>query len=159
MTLRRRFAPACDRSAGRYLEHVVCTERKIGQLFDRLRAEGIYDGATILVHGDHGSRIGEQPWINLASSRLSERDILDHFATLLAVKTPGSAPGVVHEPVEIQETFATSFLGAGTEETAAPGQVLVRDRRLSTFGSWQIAWPRKPDAAARLTTEGDAQAN
>ena len=100
-----------------YLEHVVCTERRINQLFDRLRSLRVYDDATIVVHGDHGSRIAEQPWINPTPSRLSQRDLLDHFSTLFAVKAPGSIPGVVEEPMLIQQMFAALFLDAGAGDS------------------------------------------
>ena len=142
-----------------YLEHVVCTERRINQLFDRLRSLRVYDDATIVVHGDHGSRIAEQPWINPTPSRLSQRDLLDHFSTLFAVKGPGSIQGVVEEPMLIQQMFAALFLDAGAGDTATSEPVLIRNSRLSTFGSWRITWPQEPDAAARLATKAHARAN
>ncbi len=130
-----------------YLQHLVCTGRKIDQLFNELREKEIYDDATILVHGDHGSRIGEQPWITQASSSLSKRDLIDHFATLLAVKAPGTTPGIQPEPALLQQVFADSFLQESIGKAATSAPVFIRDPRLSTFGSRTLDWPQSSETA------------
>jgi hypothetical protein len=40
-----------------YHEQIGCITKRLGQFFDRLKQQGIYDRAIIIVHGDHGSRI------------------------------------------------------------------------------------------------------
>jgi len=96
---------------GRYLGQLICTESRMGALFAHLKMLGIYDDATIIVHGDHGSRIGERPYIVPSPQVLTDQDVIDHFATLLAIKAPAMAPGIRREPVLLQRVFAEAFLG------------------------------------------------
>jgi hypothetical protein len=93
-----------------YLAQVVCTASRMEELFAHLRALSVYDEATIIVHGDHGSRIGERPFIHAAPAALTDQDLLDHYATLLAVKAPGFEPGIRDEPTVVQKIFADAFL-------------------------------------------------
>jgi hypothetical protein len=96
-----------------YLDQLICTQVRLASLFDQLKRLGVYDTATIIVHGDHGSRIAELPFRLLPAEALSARDLLDHFSTLLAVKGPDVTPGIRQEPAVLQHVFAEQFLGGG----------------------------------------------
>ncbi len=89
-----------------YFAQMACLHERLAQLFEGLRAAGAYDDAIVIVHGDHGSRIGRldphAKWAGL----LSEADYVDHFATLFALKAPGVEPGYDTELWPIQELFA-----------------------------------------------------
>ncbi|MEX2301516.1 MAG: sulfatase-like hydrolase/transferase [Bryobacterales bacterium] len=90
----------------RYANQVIYLSRQLGAFLQELRDIGVYDSTTVVIHGDHGSRIrllkeGErQEWEKLRVSTpdcpyvsrydyVSEpelRDLLDRFSTLFAVK-------------------------------------------------------------------------
>lgn len=72
-----------------YHEQVACTTRQLGNLFAAMKKAGSFDRTTIVVHGDHGSRI--QPARRHPNRNLA--DIRSRYSTLLAVKAPNLAPG------------------------------------------------------------------
>jgi hypothetical protein len=125
-----------------YLGQVVCTAMQMDLLFAEMKQLGIYDGATIIVHGDHGSRLGEGPFITAEPEKLHTQDKLDHFSTLLAIKSPDLRPGIRDEPVALQQIFAETFLGGSRSAGRVTGEVFVRtDEESESFGSIQMAWP------------------
>jgi arylsulfatase A-like enzyme len=125
-----------------YLGQVVCTAMQMDLLFAEMKQLGIYDDATIIVHGDHGSRLGEGPFITAEPEKLHTQDKLDHFSTLLAIKSPDLRPGIRDEPVALQQIFAETFLGGSRSAGRVTGEVFVRtDEESESFGSIQMAWP------------------
>ena len=135
----------------RYLPQVACTAQKVKAALEDLKRLGIYEEATIIVHGDHGARIGEHAF-RAAAERMTERDLVDHFATLLAIKRPGITPGVRAQPVPIQRIFAETFLdgGVGAE---LPGRVWLRDETTDAFVSRSLSWPGLPDDLSAVEAE------
>ena len=74
-----------------YLEQVVCTHEKLGQLFGALDDAARFNEMTVVIHGDHGSRINQiAPSRRYPGIRLSNADMTDSFSTLFAVKMPGA---------------------------------------------------------------------
>jgi hypothetical protein len=134
-----------------YLSQVVCTERQIARLFATLKEAGIYDDATIIVHGDHGSRIGERPWISDTPAALSDRDLVDHFSTLLAIKAPGGTGMVRERPVAVQQLFAEEFLHRAPN-AATTAEVMVRSSD-GAFGSRTMAWPGTAASEDRIASQ------
>lgn len=93
-----------------YFAQVSCVQRQLQSFFDRLRSAGRYDETTIIVHGDHGSRISIwNPEAEFAE-QLSDRDIIDNFSVLYAVKQPGVPGGYDATARSIQALFAETFL-------------------------------------------------
>ena len=123
-----------------YLAQTTCADVAVGRLFDELKALGVYDEATIIVHGDHGSRIGERAHILDSPPTLTQQDLRDHYSTLLAIKAPGFAPGLRQEPEALQSLFATSFLG-GRSDPEPPGEVLLRQEKRGPFFAFTLDWP------------------
>ena len=71
-------------------------------LFDALKVAGVFEEATIIVHGDHGSR---------ASVRGSEAEHpapVDLFSTLFAVKAPQVVPGYDEQMSPLQDLLASA---------------------------------------------------
>jgi hypothetical protein len=137
-----------------YLAQLACAAGRVETILDQLRRLGVYDEATVIVHGDHGSRIGERPHLHTPVQQLTGRDILDHYATLFAVKAPDIAPGARGEPAELQDVFGATFLGRKAQE--ATGEVLVRTGR-DTFVDAKLTWPPagasdEPDVSAAPKT-------
>ncbi len=84
-----------------YLEQVSCTHKLLKQMFATLKEEGIYDRATIVVHGDHGSRIMSAAPRMANEGKLSSSDLTAGFSTLFAVKSPILTPGVNNQVLPI----------------------------------------------------------
>jgi hypothetical protein len=91
-----------------YGEQVQAVARQIESFLEGMRAAGLYDSATVIIHGDHGSRIrlitaedaaqkdaGKSDCMDVSlyryCSQPASRDLLDQFGTLFAVKHPGAA--------------------------------------------------------------------
>jgi hypothetical protein len=49
---------------------------------------GVFETATVIVHGDHGSRIPLLMPSPRTAVRLSETDLIGSYATLFAIRTP-----------------------------------------------------------------------
>lgn len=139
---------------GRYLAQVVCASRQMDELFAQLKELGVYDEATIIVHGDHGSRIGERPYIIAHPKLLTQQDLLDHYATLLAIKAPGIAPGLRGEPVALQRVFAETFLGGADPASPRPGTVFMRIDEENRFSPLDLTWPSDSAPVAALPESG-----
>ena len=141
----------------RYFAQLGCAQTRMRDLFAHLRAIGAYDNATIIVHGDHGSRIGVQHHIVTSAGKLNDRDLLDHHGTLLAVKAPGLRPGVRNDPVALQRVFADLFLGGADEGGLRATEVLVREKPSGGWASRDMPWPT--DLALRRLGDSAAPNN
>ena len=69
-------------------------EKRLTVLFAALKKADTYDRATIVLHGDHGARIGLTDPASATVSSLTPADYTDAFSTLFAVKAPDITPGV-----------------------------------------------------------------
>ncbi len=76
-----------------YFDQLQCVQKKLDTLFGRLKEAGRFDDATIIIHGDHGSRIHSVAARAKNADRLERNDLLAGFSTLFAVKGPGIEPG------------------------------------------------------------------
>ncbi|MFQ6017418.1 MAG: hypothetical protein ACE5KF_04425 [Kiloniellaceae bacterium] len=93
-----------------YFDQVRCVHRKLAALFAAMKETGVFEHATIVVHGDHGSRIALLESNIRFADRLSETDLIDNHSTLFAVRAPGLAPGYDRRPRSIQHLFAEIVL-------------------------------------------------
>ena len=117
-----------------YFAQIRCTQHQLQVLFDKLRAAGRYDESTIIIHGDHGSRISIWNPNVTFSDRLSDQDIIDNYSTLYAVKQPGAPPAYDSSARSIQALFAETFLRRPLRPES--GEIVLRgagrfDRNLS----------------------------
>ena len=117
-----------------YFEQVQCTIRTIDRFLERIEGIEEYDGAMIVLHGDHGSRISAGRF----SENLSSRDMIDNFSTLFAVRGPEIEPGFDPQKISVQRLAANYFSGRSQEdlgpvnttvvvESTAPDSVVLRD--------------------------------
>ncbi|ESP87423.1 sulfatase [Candidatus Halobonum tyrrellensis] len=100
-------------------------DARLGDLFDRLRADGTFDETAIVVVGDHGENVGDH---GLMDHQFSLHDTL--LRVPLVVKPPaGTGPtvGSVSAPVETRDVFPTLLELAGAD---APTHPTVSDRSL-----------------------------
>jgi len=93
----------------------------VGALVSTLEARGARD-AVVIVHGDHGARIGAP--IRPAGQPFTRQDYDDFFATLFAVRGPGVTPGIDSTVVSIGHLLAElarkDFVMASVSPDAAP---------------------------------------
>lgn len=76
-----------------YVDQTQCALAKVGELIDALKSAGKFEGSTIIIHGDHGSRISRYRIRTFFKDQLSDQDYYDSFSTLFAVKAPHIAAG------------------------------------------------------------------
>ncbi len=84
---RKNTAEGYRRKYGLYYQQIDCLNRLLASLFDSLKSAGLYDSMTIVLHGDHGSRINlfHDPAYDYYE-RISSQDMITSHSTLLAVK-------------------------------------------------------------------------
>jgi hypothetical protein len=87
----------------RYTDQVRCVLSMLDDLLATLDSHGLLDQATIVVNGDHGSRIPAHfpSGLTLAGDVLTETDYRDTFSTLYAIKAPGVPSGYVQQPASV----------------------------------------------------------
>ncbi len=141
-----------------YLDQLVCAEHLMQALFDDLKGLGVYDDATIIVHGDHGSRLAQRPYITARPDELTEQDMIDHYATLLAIKEPGLAPGADDTPQALQHVFAETFLGGALPSSPESNLAFMRVGEGDEFGALHFVWPDAPVPLASRSAQ-DAQSS
>ena len=71
-----------------YLAQAACSLSVLDRLFAKMRALGIYDEATIIVHGDHGSRVFFYEPLGKNLNKVGPGDLKDAFSVLFARKMP-----------------------------------------------------------------------
>ena len=72
----------------RYAEQVRYLNLQLGKFLDTLEQNHLLDSATVVLHGDHGSRI-----VGRTENEGSFRQLLESFSTFLAVKKPDVREG------------------------------------------------------------------
>jgi hypothetical protein len=89
-----------------------CLMRQLSTFFATLDSLGVYSSAVIVLHGDHGPRIGlRRPQGRAAVARLTRQDVLDAYSTLLAVKTPGLVAGADSTTIAIADALSALVEG------------------------------------------------
>lgn len=91
---------------GKYIAQSRCAMKLLRQLFEELKSREILDQATVVVHGDHGSSVHVYgPYVQ-NMNRLTQRDLLEAFSTLFAVKWPDGQPTIVEEVASLNILMA-----------------------------------------------------
>ena len=93
-----------------YLEQLRCTRGALQDFLEELQEIGVYENATIIVHGDHGSRIALAAPNRLFGDLLSDADLVDLYSVLFAVRGPGFDSGYDTSLRSIQALFAEMIL-------------------------------------------------
>ena len=109
-----------------YFKQLKCLYKVLATMFDDIGATDMWQGATIIVHGDHGSKIGLSHGV---ASNQPDDDLegdVDGHSTLFAVKAAGLKPGYDLQPAPIHELFHEFWRGH-LRELSAPLLTLGRD--------------------------------
>ncbi len=95
---------------GFYFAQVRCLMSSLNALFQEIERMGALDGATIIVHGDHGSRLARKPFRLVDLAELTESDMTDLFSTFFAIRVQDGPVGSIPEQTSLQEAFALMML-------------------------------------------------
>jgi hypothetical protein len=107
----------------RYAANAKCALSELSDLFGSLREMGLYEQATIVVHGDHGGPIFRYAPFTQNANRLSMRDLRETYSTLFAVKRPGG-----HFSINEQMTSLNVLMMRMLSEiTGEPAEQLGKD--------------------------------
>ena len=112
-----------------YLDQVECTRRRVGELLAAMNGTGFLEDAVVLIHGDHGSRIGRTKANAAGRERLTAADYSDYFSTLFAVRGPNRDADYDVEPRALDSLFldVVRELGIPAADPATPPGVLLDD--------------------------------
>jgi len=94
-----------------YIAQVRCLHSALQRFLEGLKEIGVFEDATIIVHGDHGSRIARIAPLTTTPQPLSDEDLADMYSVLFAVRSPSLAPGYRPDLVSLQAQFREMFLG------------------------------------------------
>lgn len=136
----------------RYTDQVRCVLSMLDDLLDTLDSRGLLEDATIVVNGDHGSRIPAHfpSGITLAGGVLTEVDYRDTFSTLYAIKAPGVQPGYVQRPVPVVNLLDHYLGGEPLSEQSSCRVFLIAE------GASSVLTKIEPRFCARQANEGAA---
>ncbi|MFQ6186549.1 sulfatase-like hydrolase/transferase [Sinorhizobium meliloti] len=96
---------------GFYFAQTLCLARQLDKFFNAVLSDERFQDATIVVHGDHGSRISAGRNVET----MSPRDYVDNYSALYAVRKPGVATGTDYSLHSVQWLNASLFLGNVSE--------------------------------------------
>jgi hypothetical protein len=88
-----------------YLEQVRCVTRKTLELVDRFRSSPAGKDGSVVIHGDHGSRITRIDPQASSVGKYSDADMIAAFSTIFAVQTPAGAGTIVEDPQPVAALF------------------------------------------------------
>ncbi|HKR63686.1 MAG TPA: sulfatase-like hydrolase/transferase [Thermoanaerobaculia bacterium] len=121
--------PKAEREARRrhyyegYFAQFRCVERKLDDFLSAIEGLETYKDATIIIHGDHGSRISSGNVLE----EYTPRDFIDNYAAFYAVKSPAAPAGVDCEFVSLPEIFRrTVAVPPPPPRTGPPLPVIVK---------------------------------
>ena len=95
-----------------YFQQTACTVSLLNDLLKSIEKGGLLGAATIIIHGDHGSRITLTDPIVPNLAQVTEEDMIDGFSTLFAIRTQTTEPGYDGQSQSIQNLFGELVLGA-----------------------------------------------
>lgn len=107
-----------------YFEQTHCLTSLLNDVLETIDELGLLEEATIIIHGDHGSRITIADPVAPMADVTSSRDFIDAFSTLFAIRSPTVSPGYNGVPRSIQGLFAELVLGVPPPEE--DGMVLLQ---------------------------------
>ena len=140
-----------------YFDQVRCTQRELAGIFEALRDTGQFADATIIIHGDHGSRIALLAPSNEAAEEVSRDDLIDSYSTLFALRRSDLAAGQDRRQQSISSLFAEFAMNRPLAEE--PTKVFMDVLKTTKVGQPYLSkpmpeleyWP-PGDSSARAAT-------
>ena len=93
-----------------------------------LETQPHFADATIVIHGDHGPRISAGQYVE----GLSDRDMIDNYSALYAIRRPGTESGYDSRKVSVQRLTAEYFSAEGAELGPDDPTVVIDSREVGT---------------------------
>ena len=83
------------------------------RLINKLDSNPATKNSTIIIHGDHGSRLSilEKPPIGESADLFSSEEYIQFFSAFFAVRSPNISPGYDRRPLALDELLEISVLG------------------------------------------------
>jgi len=126
----------------RYFLQLRCQQGMLAQILEALREAGVLETATIVLHGDHGSRISMYDPLAELQDDLSHADIVDHYSTMFAIKAPDVEPGYTEELTPLQNLLVPLVQQAPPVEQHQVYLMGERYREMPTRAIDESMWPR-----------------
>jgi len=129
-----------------YGAQVRCVHREMAQLLAAIDSTAGRDGAIVIVHGDHGSRMRPDPRQRVRLPELQRRRLNSAYSTLLAIRRPRVDAALHPDPVPVQD-FLRELVRSGFEgEIRSEWVHYVRETPLRPS-------PKAPGVLQRLSPE------
>ena len=101
-----------------YDAEILACDEQIGRLFARLREEGLFDEALVIVLADHGENLEDEAWghgaINFSHQRLFEGVTRTPMLVKLPQQVDGSVSGALTQNIDVLPTII-ELLGLDAE--------------------------------------------
>lgn len=136
-------AESREEKYGMYFVQLRCLYRKLDVFMQALRAGGLDERSILVFHGDHGSRIAMHLPANAAREEITDRDLIDNYSTLFAVRAPALSAGVDSTGISMQDLFAAFAANGFT--ALPPSEVLERRPMVNLHGAPKDRWIEMPD--------------
>lgn len=89
-----------------YIEQMACARHKLDQLLAAIARNAALADATIVIHGDHGSRIAIESWKTAGAGYDESAYLRDWHAAHFVVRLPGVAGTRIAPALAIHDIFA-----------------------------------------------------
>jgi len=115
-----------------YDQQVICNVRAISGIVEAIDRSAAGRNSIIIVHGDHGSRIGDVEPMAENMGKTGDDALVAGFSTLFAVRAPGIRSGYdsLHYPVEdlVEELAESNWTKTGSYPVARPSVNIIDQR-------------------------------
>lgn len=126
-----------------YLDQLRCSQKLMAQLLEIFAANPVMKNSTIIIQGDHGSRIHINKKIHSIKSKFSEldkSDMVQYFSTLMAIRSPQLKAGYDLTPLPL-EIILQNLLNGQSIESVSPEKMFVY---LKTEKNQWAKYPMQP---------------
>jgi hypothetical protein len=91
----------------RYIKQVQCAHVLVDKILNKLDSNKEAQDSTIIIHGDHGSRI---PWKRDGTISFSDEEYIQWFSTFFSIRSPEVTPGYDRRAFALDELLKVSTL-------------------------------------------------
>jgi hypothetical protein len=89
----------------RYKKQIQCTHLLIDKIINKLDSNNQAKDSTIIIHGDHGSRI---PWKRNGTVSFTSEEFIQWYSAFFAIRSPFVTPGYDRRPFALDELLQIS---------------------------------------------------
>lgn len=129
-----------------YISQTNCLLDILNGLFEQLEYDNNFSEATVVIHGDHGSRLSIQKTTIDNITNVSNLDLIDAFSTIFAIRQPQGSARYSTEQLSLLELFSNYNLvdnNYNSELSGAPIWLRTEDSSLIEDIVW-LEYEKKP---------------